>query len=56
MCFCIKKMFVKIIQANFIVSNAMELFLDPGHTVASTGGEKDEYVFDLEHFDVGIAV
>lgn len=49
-------MFVKNIQANFIVSNAIAIHLDPEHTVASTGGEKDEYVFDLEHFDVGIAV
>lgn len=56
MCFCIKKKFVKNIQSNFIASNALDEFQDQWHTVASTGGEKDEYVFDLEHFDVGIAV
>ena len=49
-------MIVKNKQGNFIAPNAIEIYLDPRHTVASTGGEKDEYVFDLEHFDVGIAV
>ena len=43
-------------QQNFIALNAIAIYQDSRHTVASTGGEKDEYVFDLEHFDIGIVV